>query len=590
MLEGGSVQNVALQEAIEALRKGDRARARDILTRQLKTSQDNAQCWIWLSSAVDSQKERLYCLQTALQLDPQNTAAKRGLILLGGLPPDESVPPFPLNRPRAWEEKLVLPKEAGGKSHGLGNTIVRLLLVIMATGAALAFVYFGFLAPNAFALPLLNRPRYQRITATFTITGTIYPTTLPTLSKPSPLAMLLESTYTPTPMYVVTEHPITTSSSFDAGLRFFNKADYQNAISMFQQVLKTEPDAADVYYYIGESYRLQEDFQNARSAYQTAININPDFAPSYLGRALVTEVTNPDADVSPDLDSAILLDPKYTDAYVERGSWRRTHNDPTGAAQDELYAIGLNPNSALAHMVMAQIQLDTGQNEAALAFAKRANEIDLTLVQSYLVLAQAYIANGQPDLATETLRTYTLYTPADLDAYLPLSQVYNAIGQYQAALDAVNKYLNDNPRSPEGYYQRGVAYLNLKSYSLAEIDFKTGFQYNPAYFDACLGLSRAYFAEDHAGNAYTQANLQCEPLAKADSQKAQVFYWEANYLEKLGETNAAKETWRHLLMFPESAMPAEWRQDAFLHLGIKPTLTATLRYTLTPKPTGTPIP
>ena len=108
-------EDTIFQEAVDALREGDKAKAKELLTQLLKTDQKNSAYWIWLSAAVESTKERIYCLQTALQLDPENATAKRGLVLLGGLPPDESVQPFPLNRPRLWEEKLGLvtdkPKE-----------------------------------------------------------------------------------------------------------------------------------------------------------------------------------------------------------------------------------------------------------------------------------------------------------------------------------------------------------------------------------------------------------------------------------------------------------------------------------------------
>ena len=67
-LEGG--ENTILREAVEALRLGDRIRARDLLTRMLKADQNNASYWVWLSAAVDTQKERLYCLQSALRIDP----------------------------------------------------------------------------------------------------------------------------------------------------------------------------------------------------------------------------------------------------------------------------------------------------------------------------------------------------------------------------------------------------------------------------------------------------------------------------------------------------------------------------------------
>src|SRR5258706_933449 len=107
------------QEAVDAVRRGDKTRAKSLFTDLLKEDQNNATYWIWLSAAVDNSKERIYCLQTALKLDPENGTAKRGLVLLGALQPDENIQPFPMNRPRAWEEKLLLanekPKERGLK-------------------------------------------------------------------------------------------------------------------------------------------------------------------------------------------------------------------------------------------------------------------------------------------------------------------------------------------------------------------------------------------------------------------------------------------------------------------------------------------
>ena len=110
-------EDTMFQDAVDALRRGDRPRAKEVLTLLLKTDQNNPTYWIWLSASVDASKERIYCLQTALKLDPENSIAKRGLILLGALSPDETIQPFPMNRPRAWEEKLLLahekPKERG---------------------------------------------------------------------------------------------------------------------------------------------------------------------------------------------------------------------------------------------------------------------------------------------------------------------------------------------------------------------------------------------------------------------------------------------------------------------------------------------
>jgi hypothetical protein len=91
---------------VDALRRGDKPRAKELLTLCSKRIRKTRP--IGSGSALQWMlaKERIYCLQTALKLDPENGTAKRGLILLGALAPDDTIQPFPMNRPRAWEEKL----------------------------------------------------------------------------------------------------------------------------------------------------------------------------------------------------------------------------------------------------------------------------------------------------------------------------------------------------------------------------------------------------------------------------------------------------------------------------------------------------
>ena len=122
--------------------------------------------------------------------------------------------------------------------------------------------------------------------------------------------MFLDRTYTPTPLYVVTAHPITSNSAFEAGLRFLAAKDYKNALALFQQAEGLEPSAPDITYYIGEIYRAQGNYHAALDEYQKAIKKDPNFAPAFLGRALANLALNPKADVIQRLNAAISLDPQ----------------------------------------------------------------------------------------------------------------------------------------------------------------------------------------------------------------------------------------------------------------------------------------
>jgi tetratricopeptide (TPR) repeat protein len=591
-------ENIMLQQAIEAIRTGDRASARDILTRLVKADQKNASYWVWLSVVVDSQKERLYCLQTAIQIDPQNAAAKRGMIMLGALPPDDSVPPFPVNRPRLWKEKLAASLEPPEKPRGWANPVTRVFMVL-----GIAIIVLGLFVGGYLLLPKTAKPNYFRTPTRYsTSTNTQTPTNTliaslrsptPTFLGPTPLWMFQDKTYTPTPLYVVTEHPVASRSDYEAGLRFLAAKDYKNALVLFQQALIREPSAPDIIYYIAEVYRAQASFRPARDQYQKAINKNPTFAPAFLGRARVNMVLSPGADVSSDLDQAINLDPNFAEAYLERGKYRLA-TQPAAAEEDFQAALGLTPDSALAYCYLAQAQLALGENDAALKSAQRANEIDITLIPVYLALAEAYIATGQSELAVSVLQTYTVFEPDDSSAFLSLGTAYNAAGNYQEAVNILNKALVADRKNAEAYFQRGFAYFNLQKASLAEADFKLAIAYDPSDFDAQLDLGRVYAMQKKPGDAYAQIENKAKPLAKTNKTKAQVYYWEALILEeiddKLTAAEGARNAWYELIALPEDAMPAEWRDQAFEHLKITPTFTPTLSPTITPTFTLTPSP
>ena len=143
-------EDTMLTDAIELIRQGKKKQAKDLLTRLIRADQHNATYWVWMSAAVETQKERLYALQTALKADPENEAAKRGLVLMGAMQLDADVQPFPLDKPRLWEEQLV--EEEEEKPRGIkglvGNPIVRLGGILVVLFGIIGFAIFGLVSRN----------------------------------------------------------------------------------------------------------------------------------------------------------------------------------------------------------------------------------------------------------------------------------------------------------------------------------------------------------------------------------------------------------------------------------------------------------
>ncbi len=71
-----------LQEGILAAKAGDKPRAFDLLTRASQVPATSEQAWLWLSSVVNDDSERLFCLDSALRINATNVPAQRGAATL----------------------------------------------------------------------------------------------------------------------------------------------------------------------------------------------------------------------------------------------------------------------------------------------------------------------------------------------------------------------------------------------------------------------------------------------------------------------------------------------------------------------------
>ena len=71
-----------LQQAIDAAKGGRKEEARRLLESVLDVEERNEQAWLWLSSVIDEDEDRIICLENVLTVNPRNTAARKGLAAL----------------------------------------------------------------------------------------------------------------------------------------------------------------------------------------------------------------------------------------------------------------------------------------------------------------------------------------------------------------------------------------------------------------------------------------------------------------------------------------------------------------------------
>ncbi len=583
-------EDILFRKAREALDEGDRVKARDLITRLLKQTKNNPEYWFLMSALVENRKEQIFCLQQVLKLNPDHAGARRGLVWFGVLPPDEVQPSAVPDR--RWqvriaeEEKTEAPVRVKRRQAALLG-VVGLL--------AVAMLWMGVFGSKSRAW----MPFRERLTIT-----PIFPTRTPTLKpkatvatrptrtatpprrSPTPLSMLLEATYTPTPLYVNTPHPI--SEAYLSGMRAFRKGDMEKARLFWKQVVQAEPEAADVWYYLGETYRLEGEYEAAQEAYERSIEADADFAPAYLGRARLSLARKPGAKTLSDLEQALALDPALNEVYLEMAHYYLLQDARPEAAEVITRTLSLMPDSPLPYLYRAQLALGNGNAEAALQAAQEAYRRDALSLPVYLTLGQAYRLNGEPQKAVQPLDTYTRFVPDDPQGWLALAQALYETGDAEGAAEAVEQVLALDDTLPEAYLLSGNLALDADEPEQALMAFVQARRLDKTSFEASLGVGRAFYAQERFVEAGTQLKASAK-LAQNEAQLGEVYYWQAQVQEALERFAEAEATWEALLALPKADVPPERRAAAIEHLRIL-RATATPTSTLTPAPTLTPTP
>jgi len=576
-----------LQEAVEAVASGNRDRARDLLTRLLKANQANPKYWLWMSSVVDTSKERIYCLQKVLQLSPDNKAAQLGLLLQGVAHDRYSVNRQPVSL-RNWQKayRTFSPESNPRK-------VARFVLYAGASFLVIAMIMIGFIGPRISNagyfgnVQLTVTPVFETLAATATLLPTNTPrvvTPTPTFIGPTPLWMFLEATYTPTPLYVNTPHPAT--EAYRAGIRSFHESNYPEVIFYMQQAAQTEPGQPDIQYYLGEAYRLSNEPENALIAYEKAITLNQNFAPAYLGRAKALAAIDPQFDLESDLSQAVALDPNLISAQLDLVAFYLSKENYQQALNLLNTIENISPESPLFYAYRSQVLMESGDYDQALKAAENAYNLDQTILEVYKTLGELHFLSGDNSQSIHYLEIYLRYVKDDPTTWAIYGQALFKEGdQITQAMKAFDLALSLDENSMIALLNRGFTYLELGEGQLAVNDLFLARNFDRESFKASLGLARALALSERYDDAMSQFS-NSESLSATLFEQGEVYYWRAKTAILMNDDRSAAQDFEALMELDVDEIPTEWFEEANRFL-IELTPTATMTSSPLP-PTKTP--
>ena len=566
-----------------------------------------------MSAVVESKRERIYCLESAIKLDPTNRAAMRGLVILGARTPEEAEIASAVRIPRRQVAAIAtgpsIKREIQIPWKWVGSGAIGLVAIVAIWGLVqVAGPWFRALMGRPGYRPASTLPPVTPTSTSTPLPGTPTATPIPAATRVmrtpistelagTPLSMLVSASSTPTLVLGVTPHVY---GAYDLGIKALIRGDYELALEYMTQVTDADPDLPDAHYFRGEALRLMGEIGEAIKAYDQSVNTDPDYAPAYLGRGRALLLRNTDAAIY-DLDRAIKLDPSMTEAYLELGAYYSSNKLWLKLNTLMEAALENGVTTPMIYIRLSEAQTSLGKSQEALENALEGSANDPTLLLGYLAVGRAYVAVGvdtfNPDYYTAALwplKTYLIYTPDDYRGLAYLGRALVGLGEYEEALPLLNSALELQDRYSPAYLARGILNLEIGEYEAAIEDMTLARRYTTPTFDILFATGRAYFQignfhdalVDFINPAIATANKEINFTTRG-IKLAECYALRAQIYENINQLDDAIREWTWVLSL-ENARP-ETRAMAETHLaeltGQGPTRTPTATPSNTPTPT-----
>ncbi len=260
------------------------------------------------------------------------------------------------------------------------------------------------------------------------------------------------------------------------GKTHFEAAEYDRALTAFEQVLRVDEQHVEAQVYRAQCLNYLGQYAEAYSAANKALRLDEKLPLAYVARgyALLRQ-GNAQAGLE-ELDKAINIDPQYARAFLVRGQCYEASRDWEKAAND----------------YSQTLRLTTERDALAMAYQHR---------------SLCYRVRGKLDLALQDINQALHIYPEAPVLLNNRGQVYHAQGQFERALFDLAEAIRVLPKpDPYYYHRRGLVYFDMRNYERALDDYAEALHIDVAYAPAQVESARCWWALGDVQQAVTECN------------------------------------------------------------------------------------
>jgi tetratricopeptide (TPR) repeat protein len=264
---------------------------------------------------------------------------------------------------------------------------------------------------------------------------------------------------------------------YQRGLMLFDLGDRQGAIADYNEAIKLNPEAIDVYIARSITNLAISDINSAQTDIAQALAINSQSAIAHQLLGLTYKLQN-------QVEKAIAAYKQAAHLFLElrdEANCRRCIE-----SYQPLEAL-LPPSTA---DVLSKVQQKIGQSDytGALIDLNWMLQIEPQNVKAFCLRGLTLAKLGDPESAMRDLNQAIFLEPQNPEVRLGRGKIRMEIGDAQGAIADFNELLREYPSNPETYMHRAQAYLKLKDYRAAIEDFSRSLSLHISLNNQCPQL------------------------------------------------------------------------------------------------------
>jgi serine/threonine protein kinase/tetratricopeptide (TPR) repeat protein len=288
------------------------------------------------------------------------------------------------------------------------------------------------------------------------------------------------------------EHQGDAETFMERGRAAYERKDYDQAITDFNQAIKLDPKFAKAFSNRGNAYMEKDQVDKALADYSRAIELDPKFAIAYNNRGNAYSKQKDYDRAIADYTQAIRFAPQLAQPFYNRGNAYLDKRAYDKAIADYTEALRIEPGFLLALNNRGNAYRDSGDYKRAHENYSQALKLDPHFALALTNRGATHVAQEEYEAAVTAYTEAIELDPKSAQAYLGRGNGYYRLNMSDKAFADYSKAIQLDPKLADAYHNRGTIYLDRQEASKAIADYDKAIQLSPNYALAFLNRSKAH--------------------------------------------------------------------------------------------------